>query len=243
MFSFLPMADIAGVGLFLMLWLGYGPIVRRFAPRAINTGLLQLRVAWMRTMLRRDNRIVDSSLIGHVVHSASFFASTSLIVIGALLSMLSGVEHLQLAIEGLAFVPPVSRMVFELKILLPLVVLIHGFVKLTWSLRQLNYTIALIGAAPDRTKVGASLEPLAEAIGFMMSTALSTFNDGIRSYYFAIAGLAWVIGPMAMAMATAALTAMLFWRQLASPAAVGFRHALAMTHVAHARAEEAARAE
>jgi uncharacterized membrane protein len=239
----LPPADIAALLIFLLCWLGYGPAVRFFAPNAINIGLTALRVAWMRTMLRRENRIVDSSLIGHVVHSASFFASTSLIVIGALLSLLSGVERLQPAIESLAFVSPMPRFVFEMKILLPLCVLITGFVKLTWSLRQLNYTIAMLGAAPDRREVGASLEPLADAIGKMMSIALSTFNAGIRAYYFALAGLAWVIGPWAMVVTTLGLTAMLFWRQRASPAAVGFRRGLAAMEAAHAAIEARAASE
>lgn len=225
--------DLLAVGVFALIWMGYGRAVRRFAPHAINSGLSGLRIAWMRTMLRRDNRIVDSSLIGHVVHSASFFASTSLIVIGALLSLLSGVERLQPAIESLDFVAQVPRTVFELKLVLPLLVLVDGFVKLTWSLRQLNYTIALVGAAPDRHEVGASLEPLAEAIGTTMSAALATFNAGIRAYYFAIAGVAWLIGPWAMMATTIGLAIMLVWRQTASPAAIGFGHALAATKASH----------
>ena len=57
-----------------------------------------MRVLWMRAMLRRDNRIADAALIGHVVHSAAFFASTSLIAIGAALIMqaphpVRGFEH------------------------------------------------------------------------------------------------------------------------------------------------------
>jgi len=74
-----------GTGAVCVMWLAYGPAVRWFGGGAINTGLHNVRVLWMRSMLMRDNRIADSSLIGHVIHSASFFASTSLIAIGALL--------------------------------------------------------------------------------------------------------------------------------------------------------------
>jgi uncharacterized membrane protein len=230
----LSIADIAALAFFLACWLGYSPFVHRFVPDAINLGLHDLRVAWMRTMLRRDNRIVDSGLIGQVVHSASFFASTSLIVIGALLSLLSNVEHVQPAVEQLAFVTPIPRTVFELKIVLPLLVLIHGFVSLTWSLRQLNYAIAMIGAAPDRHSVGASLESLAQSLGASLSTALATFNTGIRAYYFAIGGLAWLIAPWALAAAAAGILLMLLWRQRFSPAARHFRASLAAMGRAHA---------
>jgi uncharacterized membrane protein len=229
----LPWLDIAGLAVFAAMWLGYGPVIRAVSPGSINASIGSVRIAWMRSMLRRDNRIFDSGLIGHVVHSASFFTSTSLIMIGALLSLLSNAEHLQPAIESVAFVAPVSRTLFEMKIVLPLTVLLHGFVKLTWSIRQLNYTIALMGAAPDRNSLGPFLEDLANSIGHVMSAALSTFNTGMRSYYFAVAGLAWLVGPWAMAATAVALTAMLVWRQLVSPAAIGFRTALNTIHAAH----------
>ena len=219
-------ADWIGLAVFVTLYVGYGPLCSRIWPHSINGRLGALRVDWMRTMLRRDNRIVDSSLIGHVVHSASFFASTSLIVIGALLSLLTSVERLQLALEGLAFVPPVARLAFELKILLPLAIMVHGFVRFTWSIRQLNYTIALIGAAPDRHDAGVFIERLAVSIGAVMTAALTTFNAGLRSYYYALAALAWVVGPWEMTLASMLLTVMLVWRQIASPAARSFRDAL-----------------
>ncbi len=232
--SFFPLADMIGLVVFIALWVGYGPTVRRHMPRSINANLEGLRVAWMRTMLRRDNRIVDSALIGQVLQSSSFFASASLIVIGALLSLLSNVEHLQPAIEQLAFVAPVSRTLFELKLVLPLLIMVTGFVKFTWSIRQLNYTIALIGSAPDHHNTGRFLEPLAKTIGDVMSAALATFNDGMRAYYYAIAGLAWLVGPWEMAGCAAALTALLVWRQTSSPVAKSFQAALATVHEAHA---------
>ncbi|MDR3524494.1 MAG: DUF599 family protein [Acetobacteraceae bacterium] len=231
----LSAADIFALIVFGICWLGYAPIVRRFVPDAINLGLVGLRISWMRTMLRRENRIVDSALLGHVVHSASFFTSTSLIVVGALLSLLSNADRVQPAVEQLAFVTAIPRMVFELKLALPLVVLIHGFACLTWSLRQLNYTIAMIGAAPERRLVaGEVAERLAQAIGRSLSAALSTFNTGIRAYYFAIGGLAWVIGPWALVVAAAAITGMLIWRQSYSTAARHFRAARAAMDDAHA---------
>ena len=228
-----PDSDLAALVLFCALWLGYGPAVRKFGGSAINIGLHSARVLWMRSMLMRDNRIVDSSLIGHVVHSASFFASTSLIAIGALLGVITGLDRLQPAVEGLSVGMPVSRQLLEIKVLLPLAVLVHGMFKLTWSLRQLNYTVALLGAMPPAPVEPARRVVLADAVGGIMSSAISTFNDGIRSYYFAIAGLAWLAGPLWLATAALALIGILLHRQLGSRVSRQFREARLLVESEH----------
>ena len=227
-----PPLDIAGLTLFCALWFGYGQAARWIGRgMAINNGLHSVRVLWMGSMLRRDNRIVDAGLIGHVVHSASFFASTSLIAIGALLGVLTGLDRLQPAIDGLSMVAPVSRAFLEIKILLPMAVLVHGLFKLTWSLRQLNYIVALVGAAPPAS--GARHEAMAQAIGGVLSSAIMTFNDGIRSYYFAIVGLTWLAGPWWLAGSSIWLVGLLLHRQLGSEVSRQFRRARALVEAAH----------
>jgi uncharacterized membrane protein len=229
----MPASDLGALVLFVALWLGYGPAQRHIGQRAINAQLRPVRMLWMRAMLMRDNRIADSSLIGHVVHSASFFASTSLIAIGALLGVLTGLDRLQPAIEGLAFGSPVSRQMLELKVLLPLAVLVHGLFKLTWALRQLNYTVALIGAAPPHMPAEPVAGQLATRLGGVLSSAISTFNDGIRSYYFALAGALWLVGPWALGVGAVGLVALLMHRQLASGVSREFAAAAELVQAAH----------
>ena len=229
--------DLGALGLFCVLWLGYGTMSRWIGRSTINTGLHSVRVLWMRAMLLRENRIVDSSLIGHVVHSASFFASTSLIAVGALLGVLTGLDRLQPAIDGLSMIVPVSRQMLEIKIMLPMAVLVHGLFKLTWSLRQMNYTVALIGAAPPNVSAGVRRDAMAEAIGGVLTSASLTFNDGIRSYYFAIAGLAWLAGPLWLAGAALWLVGLLFHRQLGSKVSRQFRLARAAVEAEHGAGE------
>ncbi len=231
--SSIPTIDLLTLLLFCTLWLGYGPVARWIGRGSINTGLHSVRVLWMRAMLRRDNRIVDSALIGHVVHSASFFASTSLIAIGALLGVLTGLDRLQPAIDGLAIGAPVSRQLLEIKVLLPVAVLVHGLFKLTWSLRQLNYTVALLGAAPAEPPTAQRRAAVATAIGGVLSSAILTFNDGIRSYYFAIAGLAWLAGPGWLAGAAVWLVAVLLHRQIGSKVSRQFKAARAVVEAEH----------
>lgn len=210
-FRVIPPGDLAALALFCGLWLGYTALLRQLGMRAINLGLDSVRVLWMRSMILRDNRVTDAALIGHVVTSASFFASTSLIAIGALIGVLTGIERLEAAIAPLLMVTATSRALLELKVLLIVLVLVHGLFQLTWALRQVNYVVAFIGAIPPLPK--GDVEPIAEQVGGMLSSAIATFNSGIRSYYFALAGLSWLAGPVALALAASGLMAVLVHRQ------------------------------
>jgi uncharacterized membrane protein len=230
LFRILSAADLGALALFCVLWLGYGPIVRLLGPAAINAGLGEVRAWWMRSMVARENRIVDSALIGHVMHSAAFFASTSLLAVGALLGLLTGLDRLEPAL-ALFGGEPAPRALLELKVLLPAAVLAHGMFLLTWALRQMNYTVALIGSVPAPPVPGA--EALADAISGVLSSALTTFNSGIRSYYFALAALTWMAGPAALAVAALLLIAVLLHRQRGSAASRHFARARALVEQAH----------
>ena len=71
-------ADLTALGLFLIAWFAYEPVLRRVSrgEGAINTNMTVVRRAWMRNMASRELKLVDSQLMGHVINSASFFAST-----------------------------------------------------------------------------------------------------------------------------------------------------------------------
>ncbi len=215
--------DRAALGWFLLAWLGYGPLIQHLrSPRSITARLLGIRRAWMRAMLGRDNRVTDASLIGHPMHSATFFASTTMVALAALLGMLGDMDRTHAALEALAFTAKTPRPIAEGKVLLLLLVFAHTFLKLTWAIRQLNYGVALIGAAPS--KPGPALrDAAADRTAAVLSLAIGSFNAGVRGYYFALAALAWLLGPGAFALATAGMVAMLLWRQFGSATAEAIR--------------------
>ena len=215
--------DRAALGWFLLAWLGYGPLIQHLrSPGSITARLRGMRRAWMRAMLGRDNRITDASLIGHPMHSATFFASTTMVALAALLGMLGNLDRTHAAVEALAFTAKTPRPIVEGKVLLLLLVFAHTFLKLTWAIRQLNYGVALIGAAPS--KPGPALrDAAADRTAAVLSLALGSFNAGVRGYYFALAALAWLVGPGAFALATTGMVAMLLWRQFGSATAEAIR--------------------
>jgi len=48
-----------------------------------------VRNAWMAAMVKRDDRVIDAILIGHLIHSVTFFASTTMLLVAALVGILA----------------------------------------------------------------------------------------------------------------------------------------------------------
>jgi uncharacterized membrane protein len=215
--------DRVALGLFLLAWLGYGPAAQALRPRrSMAIRMFEMRRAWMRSMLGRENRITDASLIGNVVHSATFFASTTVVALAAMVGMLGSLDSTHAAVQGLDFTVKGSRALLEAKVLLLVLVFAYGFLKLSWAVRQLNHCVALIGAAPLRPDAARG-DAFAERAADALSLAMGSFDAGIRAYYFALAALAWLLGPGAFALATAGIVAMLLWRQFGSAASAAIR--------------------
>ena len=220
--------DWIALAVFLLVWVGYDPLLGVIARHAgsLNSDMLVVRDAWMRAMTVRQLRLVDSQLMGHTMSSASFFASTNLILIAAVAGVLFGGES---AIRGIMAISPDMAPVrlLEDKLALVLLTLARGLLDFVWALRQLNYTVALIGAAPeigdnvDRDAFGA-------AVGKVLNPALSSFNRGVRGYYFALAAAAWLFGSVWLLLSVVSVMALLLWRQSASPAAQAVRAARRM---------------
>ena len=217
--------DIAALTLFMVCWLGYGPLLDVLARRSgtLNDDMTLVRRAWMRVMVHREVRIVDSQLMGHTINSASFFASTNLLLIAAVGGILFGGEG---ALRGVAAVGAESTPLplLEGKLALILVCLARGLLDFIWSIRQLNYTLAVIGAAPEIHEE-ADRVALGEAAAALLNPALSAFSQGVRGYYFALASAAWLFGPWWLAAGVTSAFALLIWRQAGSPAARAVRTA------------------
>lgn len=239
-FSVLTWADVLAAAVFFAAWIGYGPAVRRFSGgRGVNADMAAVRMRWMRHMaLRREGRLIDGQLIGHILNSASFFASSNLILIAATAGVLFGGDSAYRNLRGLPLVAHATRLLFTLKITLVTAALARSLLDFIWAIRQLNYCIALVGAAPDDV-ADNRLMRYADTCGRVFNHALSTFNSGVRGYYFALAAAAWVLGPAALAGATLGAVALLGFRQLASPTARNIRRARELLEEGEAEAAQA----
>ena len=220
--------DLGALTVFLLSWLACEPMIRAISRRrgALNADLDLMRTAWMRAMTRREMRMVDSQLLGHTINSASFFASANLILIAAVGGVLFGGEAALRNLPAVGVEAPTR--VMEGKFALISICLARGLLDFIWSIRQLNYTVALVGAAPESDSAPDHLDAYALTVAEVLNPAMHGFNRGVRVYYFALAAGAWLIHPAFLALGALMAIALLAWRQSASPAALGVRHALSV---------------
>lgn len=221
----MTLIDWAALGLFFVCWLGYDPLLGLLARRSgtLNDDMTVVRRTWMRAMTHREIRLVDSQLMGHSINSASFFASTNLLLIAAVAGILFGGEG---ALRGFAAIGAEGTplKLLEAKLALILICLVRGLLDFIWSIRQLNYTLAVIGAAPE-VEVEADRVALGRAAADLLNPALGAFSQGVRAYYFALAAAAWLYGPVWLAAGVTLAFSLLVYRQAASPAARAIRQA------------------
>lgn len=225
-------ADAAALIVFLLCWVGYEPLrlwlTARLGGSCINQDMYPVREAWLREFLRRENRIMDVNLLGHLLNSASFFASTNLLLIAAAAGVLFGGEAMQQSLQQLEIAAPASSWLMEGKIALVTITLSRGLLDFIWAIRQLNYSLAVLGAAPPHNATEKH-EAFVKAAADVLHPSFSAFNRGVRAYYFALAAAAWLIHPLAMTAGVSFAVYVLLRRQLRSQAARGI-HAARRLH-------------
>ena len=216
----LPWPDWLALGLFFCGWAGYARFAR--ARAEVQPSLLALtnreRRRWMLQTTLRENRVIDGIVVQNLSTSPSFFASTTILIIGGLLAVLSTTEKASEFVREIPFVARTSLLVFDLKVVVLTAIFVYAFFRFTWSLRQYSFGAILVAAAPEQPQFTdeAAREAFAERAGRVMGLAAETFNDGLRAYYMAFAVCAWFFSPWAFIGATAGVIFILYQREFRS---------------------------
>ncbi len=172
----------------------------------------------MRRLMDRENRMMDVTIFGNHMRSVALFASTTIFIMGGLVAILGSVDKARaIAAEFPLIAEQASASLWELKILLLLTVFSYAFFKFAWGLRQFNYALSLIGAAPMPGEGDAAeRDALAERMALVSSLAAQSFNRGIRAYYFGLAALTWVLNPVLFAIASLWVVLVIYRREFHS---------------------------
>ncbi|OUS04298.1 hypothetical protein A9Q96_15210 [Rhodobacterales bacterium 52_120_T64] len=213
--------DFAALGAILFAWGIMGWFIERHRPNSPSTHALiaEYRFRWMEVMLTRDVRMVDANILTSLRQGASFFTSASMIAIGGGIAMLGKADRLQgVAADLSGDVAPI--VVWEAKILLVVLILASAFLKFVWSHRLFGYCAVVMAAVPEGDANDPEAIRMARKAAKLNIYASRSFNRGIRTMYFALAGMAWLLGPVALLLATAATVLMLYRREFHSQSRV-----------------------
>jgi uncharacterized membrane protein len=206
---------VAALILIIVMWLSYGPILVGLGRGTLNAQLHVVRLRWMRMLLnaRRENRVFDGILLGHISSSMSFFGSATLILLAGLVGTLASVNHVHASLTTMAFFPPVSLQLFTIYFVALTMIMAWCFFSFTYALRKLAYALAMIGGLNEADQRTAQCDVMIAQTAVMLTSAVKSLNNGIRGYYFAVAALFLFVGPYAAMAVTIGLSAILLYRQ------------------------------
>ena len=214
----LPWLDVVALLWFSIWWVVYvwyadyrstlQPALRRQTDHFVRE--------WIARMVERDNRMLDVNVMRNLTRSSQFFASTTMLILGALVALMGYAEKAAGVLAELPFTQQVSERVWELKILLLVLIFVYAFFKFSWSIRQFGLCSILVGAT---RKPPADAEEYAvhiDRITLIVNFANGNFNNGLRAYYFGVAALSWFLHPVLMIAMTTAVVYVLHEREYRS---------------------------
>lgn len=213
--------DWAGLGLWFLAWVGYAAWAERPSPHrpGLAGSLARYRRAWMREAYGRDPRIMDAALIGNLMQSATFFSSTTLLILGASFALLGTVERSTEVVEvmrNLPFATRVSQDLVESKVLVMTLVFVYAFMRFTWSLRQFNLVNIMVGAFPASRERLVPDDRMIETASRLNELAGVNFAQGLRAYYYAVPLLLWLVNPWLLGLGSIAITGVLYYMEFRS---------------------------
>jgi uncharacterized membrane protein len=204
--------DLIAFLVFVACWFGYAWFASRHSTdrASLLTVMNPLRERWFAQTLTRENRIVDTGLVANLLHSATFFSSTTVLVLGGLIALFGSIEKSADIFENLPFAQRSSQQLLEAKVVVLILLFIYALVKFTWSVRQFNFVTIIIGAISPKDQVTEDDVTASKSAAGIMKLAGENFGQGLRAYYFALAVLLWFVQPLFFMAATALVTVMLY---------------------------------
>jgi len=217
----LPWQDWAALALFFFGWNAYAAFAswRAKVERTLLSSTNHYRKLWMMQVTYRDQRIVDAAITQNLASSPSFWASTTILVLGGLLAVLGTSERATEIVRDLPFAARTSMLVFDLKVMVLIAVFIYAFFRFTWSMRVYSFGAIMVGSAPnvDVFDAGrADRAEFAQRAGQLMGMAAESFADGLRAYYMSFAVFGWFASPGLFAALTLAVLWVLYRREFRS---------------------------
>jgi uncharacterized membrane protein len=213
--------DILAVGFFILEWTVYAVTLEHsaYGQDSLSARMHVYREVWIRRMLDRHTRMVDTQIMASLQNGTAFFASTSLLAIGGALALLRSTSEALAVLRELPIDLSPSPALWEIKCVGLVLIFVYAFFKFAWAYRLFNYVAILLGAMPP-----AEQREMPEAEAHVMRTtrlfeaAGRHFNRGQRAFFFALGYLGWFVSPWVLFVTTALVVIVTWRRQFASNA-------------------------
>jgi uncharacterized membrane protein len=207
--------DLAALGLALALWLGIGWFIENPPKRRVSVSKLmeRYRHEWMAEFVTRQPRIFDATMIDSLRQGTAFFASASMIAIGGGIALIGNPAMLGALARDLTLSSGTAGL--QLRVALVVAFLANALLKFIWAHRLFGYCSIMMAAVPNDPEHPEARHRALQAADINI-TAAKSFNRGLRSIYFALGALGWLIGPLGLVAGSLIVAGLLIRRDFAS---------------------------
>jgi uncharacterized membrane protein len=208
-------ADAAALGFLLLAWFSCDRLIEHPPRRrpSVSAMMAGYRRDWMREFVTRQPRIFDATIIDSLRQGTAFFASACLIAIGGGAALMANPAVLAGVTADLT--PTAVSEGIELRLIVVVLIVADALLKFVWAHRLFGYCSVMMASVPN-DPADPQAFPRALQAAEVNIAAARNFNRGLRAIYFALATLAWLLGPLPMAIATVVCAGVLLRREFAS---------------------------
>lgn len=210
--------DWLGLTVFLVGLLGYRvflSLMLKKRPDNLFLGKLQqYRNAWIENHSGDRNSIVVVQTLRNTIMSASFMASTAVILIMGAFNLLYTIGSAERGniIFGTGSTEPAVEV---FKVLLIIIILSYSFFNFTWYIREINYMSFILNIPKDQLDRIEGGDATKNIAGMFLTSGIY-FSLGMRGYYFLIPLMLWFFSPLLMILSSLMILFILIRRDLAA---------------------------
>ena len=201
------MAALATVGILLLYEMVLLSVQRRSPGSLARSAHATLREEWFAAIsMQRGSEILAVQTLRNSTMTASFMASTAILLIIGVLTLSAQSDKLSSTWSLLNASGPISAEMWLLKLLVMLFDLLFAFFAFGLSMRLYHHIGYLLNVPPS---MGIECtQP--QRVAAELNRAAIYFRLGMRSYFLTVPLLFWLFGPLWMMSATALLIFFLF---------------------------------
>ena len=189
-----------------------GWLIERVHARRPSVSVLMndYRRDWMRQFITRTPRIFDATVLDGLRQGITFYASACMLALGGGLALLGNAAPLEGLASYLTVAHP-SQVLLKIKVIVVLIFVANALLKFVWSHRLFGYCSIMMAAVPNEVADPEAL-PRALQAAELNITAARNHNRALRSVYFAMGALGWLLGAEAL-LVTTTVTLWVLWRR------------------------------